>query len=184
MNFTYYAPNFKYYFLAGTLIRPTLSLKFLRQYTAHIAIHYITKSKGEHIINWPFANPLIQILMYVVRHCLPLGEASFYYSFPSNTISMSILFIKSHNRVSFGCTEHIIPLTNTKDSLQELFFDRSVSMAATCYSGWNWTICSEITRLFWAIIHAKFCEDILSNAKVFYTKTIFRSVTLKDSYML
>ena len=43
-----------------------------------------------------------------------------------------------------------------------------------CYSGAIWTICSKIFSLLWAIIHAKFLEDMFWNKKVFQTVTLIR----------
>ena len=45
-------------------------------------------------------------------------------------------------------------------SVQELDFDRSVYMAAICYSSPITTISTDIVALVWAIIYTKFREDI------------------------
>ena len=58
-----------------------------------------------------------------------------------------------------------------KFSIQELEFDRSVCMTAISYSDPILTISSDINLRFWIIIHAKFREDIMSNKKVFHTRT-------------
>ena len=63
-----------------------------------------------------------------------------------------------------------VPLTNTKDSLQKLDFDRSVCMAAICYSDPIKTMSSQITLLPWTTTHAQLCEDILSNKNIFLTR--------------
>ena len=42
---------------------------------------------------------------------------------------------EEHKNVNFGCTEARIPFRNKEFSKQELNCDRSICMAAICYSG-------------------------------------------------
>ena len=57
-------------------------------------------------------------------------------------------------------------------------FDRSVCMAAICYSDPTWTIFLNIVALSWRISYTEFRDDILSNKKNFDTRTRYWSFSL------
>ena len=69
---------------------------------------------------------------------------------------------------------NIIPFTNATDSLQELDFNRSVCVAAMCYS-------DPIAPLSLTIIHGKFREDISLNILI-YAITIRSKEFLRRSH--